>query len=532
MSESFDFIVVGSGSGGAVVATRLVEAGHSVALMEAGPSDRHLFIQAPAGSFMLAKTGHSTPHETVPQAHALGRRMYIPTGHTLGGGSSVNGMVYMRGQPEDYDHWRDLGNPGWGYDDVLPWFRRAEDNQRLAGLAHGQGGPLTVSDPTHRHALSRAFVLAAQQAGHAYNDDFNKGRGQGNTHGQQGVGFFQTTTKAGRRASTAAAYLSRVRGSERLAVRLNAPVTGLVLEGRRVRGVRVAGKGGGSEVLAARAGVVLSAGTFATPKLLMLSGIGPAEHLAGHGIPLAWDMPAVGQNLHDHLEVQLEARLKEPISLFGHDKGWRRYRHGLEWLLFRSGVLTSTIVESGGFFDLDGDGRPDMQIHVIPALSGDVDRVPARVHGISIDPGFLRPKSRGEVRLASADPFARPVIDPHFLEAPEDMETLLAGIACTRQIMAQPALADLIAEELLPGAAVTSRADLEAFVRGYAKTAYHPVGTCAMGQVTDHRLKVRGAENLWIADASVMPHIVSGNTNAPTIMIGERAADFIKADVA
>jgi len=534
--EEFDFIVVGGGSGGNVVATRLVEAGHRVLILEAGKSDRHMFVTAPAGLFMLAKTGRNLVHETSPQAGANGRPMYIPTGFTLGGGSSVNAMIYIRGQAEDYDDWRAMGNVGWGWDDVLPFFLKAENNQRLSNRMHGNAGPLPVSDPPYRHALSRAFVLAAQQAGHAFNHDFNQGAAQGNNHGQQGVGFYQTTTLDGERASTSRAYLPRVRSSGRLAVRVKSPVSSIVLEGRKAVGVRVRLGGRAETQIRAKKGVVLAAGALVTPKILMLSGIGPGAHLKDKGVPVLIDLPGVGKNMHDHLEVYVTAQIKQPISMLGENKGLRRIRHGLEWLLFRQGILTSNIAEAGGFFDTDGDGRPDVQIHVLPVINSDHGSAPLPGHGISLDPGFLRPKSRGEVWLRSADPRDHALVDPHFLEAQEDVDTLVRGVRLSRAILAQPALADLVSAELQPGPGVVSDAEIEAFVRANAKTVYHPVGTCRMGPdelgVVDATLKLKGAENIWISDASVMPHIVSGNTNAPTIMIGERAADFILRAVA
>jgi choline dehydrogenase len=531
----FDFIVVGGGSGGNVVAARLVEAGHTVLVLEAGKSDRHLFVKAPAGLFMLAKTGRNLVHETSPQKSADGRPMFIPTGFTLGGGSSVNGMVYIRGQPEDYDDWRAMGNVGWGWDDVLPFFVRAENNQRLSNEMHGNAGPLPVSDPTHRHALSKAFVLAAQQAGHAFNHDFNQGTVQGNRHGQQGVGYYQTTTLHGERASTTSAYLSRVEKGGRLAVKVKSPVSSIVLEGRKAVGVRVRLEGGAETQIRAKRGVVLAAGALVTPKILMLSGIGPGAHLQAKGVPVQIDLPGVGKNMHDHLEVHVTARIKRPISMVGENKGLKRIRHGLEWLLFRQGMLTSNIVEVGGFFDTDGDGRPDVQIHVVPSINSDYGKDPPPGHGISLDPGFLRPKSRGEVLLRSPDPKDHALVDPHFLEAQEDVDALVRGVHLSRAILAQPALARLVTEELQPGPAAATDAAIERFVRANAKTVYHPVGTCRMGPdelgVVDAGLKLKGAENIWISDASVMPHIVSGNTNAPTIMIGERAADFISRAV-
>lgn len=530
----YDFIVVGGGSGGNVAATRLVEAGQRVLILEAGRKDNHLYVTAPAGLFMLQDTGHAIAHDTVAQASARGRTMYIPVGATLGGGSSVNGMVYIRGQSDDYDEWHALGNAGWGWDDVLPYFKRAENNQRLSDSAHGNSGPLTVSDPTYKHALSRAFVLAAQQAGHKFNHDFNQAGGGSNQHPQLGVGYYQTTTSRGTRASTAMTYLARVKGNRNLDIKVNSPVSAILFEGRRATGVKVRPEGGPETTIRARKGVVLSAGALVTPKLLMLSGIGPGAHLQSLGIDVHVDAPGVGKNLQDHLEVPVQARTKEPISLFGENKGWRRIRHGLEWVLFRQGVLTSTIVEAGGFFDLDGDGRPDLQIHVVPCFNSDVDRAAVAGHGIAIDPCFLRPKSRGEVTLRSKDPADKALIDPHFLESPEDVETLVRGVHLCRAILAQPALADILVEEVTPGAAVASDADIEQFVRQYAKTAYHPVGTARMGSdemgVVDNRLKLKGIDNLWVSDASVMPRLVSGNTNAPTIMIGERAAEFILAD--
>ncbi len=529
--SDYDYVVVGGGSGGNVVATRLVEAGNRVLLLEGGKRDNHLYVKAPAGMFMLSDTGHAISHETVPQASAKGRPMYIPTGATLGGGSSVNGMVYIRGQREDYDDWHAAGNPGWSWDDVLPYFKRAENNQRLANDDHGTDGPLPVSDPTHKHVLSRAFVLAAQQAGYPFSHDFNAQNGPGNRHGQLGVGYYQTTTIRGTRASTTATYLARIRDNNNLTVKVNSPVSHLLFEGRKAVGVRAAVDGGEEVEIRARKGIVLSAGALVTPKILMLSGIGPGAHLQSLGLAVLQDMPGVGQNLQDHLEVHVQARTREPISLFGHNKGWRRIRHGIEWVFFRQGILTSNIVEAGGFFDLDGDGRPDVQIHVVPTFNSDVDRAAPDGHGFSLDPCYLRPKSRGEVRLRSADPKERPLVDPHFLEAQEDVDTLVRGVHLSRSILRQPALAQLLAEEVMPGPAVQSDADIESFVRGNAKTAYHPVGTCRMGNderaVVDHRLKLRGFDNVWISDASVMPLLVSGNTNAPTIMIGERAADFI-----
>lgn len=534
-SDPYDYIVVGGGSGGNVVATRLVEAGNRVLLLEAGKTDDVLMVKAPAGIFKLTTTERSLVHKTIAQPEAGGRPLFIPTGFTLGGGSSINGMIYIRGQPEDYDDWAALGNVGWGWDDVLPYFLKAENNQRLSNRVHGNSGPLPVSDPTYKHPLSQAFVRAAQQAGYDYSDDFNRAIQAGsNQHGQEGVGYYQTTTRNGQRASTAAAYLSRVRKNKNLTLHLKSPVSRILIEGRRAVGVVARINGGAEREIRARKGVVLSAGALVSPKILMLSGVGPGAHLQQKGVQVKLDLPGVGRNLHDHLEVHVTGETREPISMVGQDRGLRKIRHGIEWVFFKQGILTSNIVEAGGFFDTDGDGRPDIQIHVIPGINGDFDRPPLPGHGISLDPGFLRPKSRGEVTLKSNNPDDHAVVDPHFLEAQEDVDTLIAGVHLSRKIMAQPALASILSRELLPGSNFNTDAELERFVRKYAKTVYHPVGTLKMGNdghsVVDNRLKLKGLDNLWVSDASVMPQIVSGNTNAPTIMIGERAADFILQD--
>lgn len=520
--KAYDYIVIGGGSAGCVVTHRLVEAGHRVLLLEAGPPDNSIFIHTPATFVRVIGTRRTWIYETEPQAHAAGRRMSVPQGRTLGGGSSVNAMVYIRGTPADYDGWRDAGCAGWGWADVLPFFRRAERNQRLAGPLHGVDGPLAVSDTPYRHPLSQAFVRGAQELGFAYNDDFNGA-------GQAGVGFYQTTTFDGRRGSTAATYLAAVRGDPKLTVETDACVTRIVFERGAAVGVQYR-RGGVEHTVRAQREIVLSAGALASPKLLMLSGIGPAGQLLEQGIPVVHDAPDVGRHFQDHLEVSLYGRTRRPISLLGQDRGWNALRHGAQYGLFHTGLLTSNVVESGGFFDTGGSGRPDVQFHVLPVLVGDVGRAPLDGHGISLNPCFLRPKSRGVVRLRSADPQAPVRFDGQFLSHPDDFATLRRGLDLAREILRAPSMTKLISAELLPAG---TRTDLDAYVREHAKTVYHPAGTCRMGgdadAVVDPELRVRGVRGLRICDASVMPSLVSGNTNAPTIMIAERCADFLLA---
>lgn len=524
---TYDHIVVGGGSAGCVVTHRLVQAGHSVLLLEAGPSDNSQFIRMPATFVRVIGTERTWVYETEPQQHAEGRKMFVPQGRTLGGSSSVNAMVYIRGQAHDYDGWAADGCTGWAYQDVLPWFRKAECNQRLADAFHGSEGPLKVADTRFRHPLSLAFVRGAQECGLTYNHDFNGAN-------QAGVGFYQTTTHEGERASTAATYLAAVRHSPKLRVETGALVEKVVIEGGRATGVVWRDAGGQRRSAQARCEVVLAAGALATPKLLMLSGVGPGEHLQGLGIPVLQNLPGVGQNFQDHLEVSVYGRCREPISMAGQDQGLTALRHGLQWHLTRTGLLTSNVVESGGFVDSLGTGRPDLQFHVLPVLVGDVDREPMEGHGISINPCFLRPASRGSLFLNSTDAGAPARFDGNFLAKQADVDTLVRGLKLARRILRSPSMEKIISAELAPSdRPELSDAELEHFVRQRAKTVYHPSGTCRMGAPGDSRtvvtpdLRVKGVAALRVCDASVMPTLVSGNTNAPTVMIAERCADFM-----
>lgn len=522
--ESFDYIVVGAGSAGCVISQRLVAAGNTVLLLEDGPKDNSPFVHMPATFVRLLGTERSVIFQSEPNSHAANRVMHIPQGRMLGGGSSINAMIYIRGQAADYDEWQALGCKNWAWDDVLPVFKRAESNEIFADPYHGTEGLLKVSDARHRHPLSLAFIQAAQQAGLPYNRDFNGEQ-------QTGVGFYQSTTYQGQRGSTASTYLADVRHNDKLTVRTDTKVLSLIMQDERAVGVRYRTSQGEHSAYAAQE-VVLSAGTLSTPKILMLSGIGPAAALSPLNIPVVRDLPGVGQNFQDHLEVAVYAQTHDPISLAGQDKGFKAFMNGLQYKLFRSGLLTSNVVESGGFADTDGDGRADVQFHVLPVLVGDVDREPLAGHGLTINPCFLRPQSRGQLSLQSNNPDDPIALDSGFLSHEADVATLMRGVKLARNILRQPALNKLISKELLPSSHETlDDAALEQHIRQYAKTVYHPSGTCKMGEdplaVVDSQLRVHGIQGLRIADASVIPKIVSGNTNAPTIMIAERCAEFI-----
>lgn len=526
----FDYIIIGGGSAGCVLAARLTEdPAVNVALLEAGPADNSVLIHCPAGLAVLAKNGQANwKFDTTAQPGLNGRRGYQPRGKVLGGSSSVNAMIYIRGQKEDYDHWASEGNPGWSFDEVLPYFKKAEDNDRGADAFHGQGGPLHVQDLTTPNRLGPVFVEAGRQAGYPLNPDFNGAS-------QEGVGVYQVTHKNGERFSAAKGYLTPSRGRSNLHVFTGAHTTRILLEHKRAVGVEFVHEGALKELRASRE-VLLSAGALQSPQILMLSGIGPHQHLVEKGIATLHDLPGVGQNLHDHIDVVQVVNAPHLTETFGVSfKGLANAVRGIfEWRKQRTGMLTTNFAEAGGFIKSQpGERTPDLQFHFAIAKLVNHGRSTVLGHGYSCHVCLLRPYSRGSVRLASKDPMAAPLIDPNFLGERDDVERLVRGFKLMRTVLQQPALAALGGKEGPRSAAARNDFEIEQFIRDNADTVYHPVGTCRMGKgpmdVVDHELRVRGIQGLRVVDASIMPRVVSGNTNAPTIMIAEKAADLIKA---
>lgn len=520
--ETFDYVVVGAGSGGCVVAARLTEAGARVLLLEAGGPDEMREIHIPAAFPKLFRSPLDWNYETEPQEHLNGRRLYWPRGKMLGGSSSINAMIYIRGHRSDYDGWAALGNRGWSYEDVLPYFRRAEDFEDGANEYHGAGGPLHVENRRYTHEICDAITRGFEALGYPRNDDFNGPE-------QEGVGRYHVTQKNGARHSTATAYLrpALARGGPgHLEARTGALVTRVQIDDGRATGVTYRDEAGEHKVRASR-GVVLAAGAITSPHLLMLSGVGERAMLEAAGVEVVHELPGVGQNLQDHLFVPVvydteTASLKDALS---------EAQMSL-YMTEGRGMLCSNVGETGGFMRTDPAlEAPDLQFHNGAALFVDHGFLELDGHHYTLLPSLIAPRSRGQIRLASADPGDRPLIEPNYLSDPRDMDVLVAGVELARRVGDTPALAPYRLTEVMPGEAVTDRAGLEAYIREQAMTIYHPVGTCKMGHdelaVVDDELRVRGLENLWVADASVMPVIPRGNTNAPTIMIGEKAADLI-----
>jgi choline dehydrogenase len=522
-----DYLVVGGGSAGCVVASRLSEDPNAqVAIFEAGARNDSLLVNWPAGYSKLQGEKFRWEWMTAPQKHLDNRRVLFPQGKILGGGSAVNSMVYIRGNRRDYDHWADLGNEGWSFDDVLPYFKRSEDNERFCDRFHGIGGLLGVADQRYPIDLTRRFVRAAQEAGFPYTSDFNGAS-------QHGVGFYQVTQRRVRRSSSATAFLYPALARKNLMLETNARVTRIVIEKGRAVGVELLRRGASRpEIVRARREVIVSSGAINSPKLLLLSGIGPAEELRPAGVAVTHDLPGVGKNLQDHMDVYCCAALKEALSYNGHDSGLKMIRHGVEFLMFGTGAVSSNVCEAGAFVSTTGDvDWPDIQMHFLPAYVIDHGRIKVGGHGMTLNTAYLRPESRGEVTLASANPLDEPLIDPNYLCAPGDLRHSIDGFKLAREILSQSSLASITTTEHLPGADIRSDADIAAYVRQYGKTDFHPAGTCKMGSdraaVVDSDLKVRGLEGLRVIDASVMPTLISGNTNATSIMIGEKGSDAL-----
>ena len=526
----FDYVIVGAGSAGCVLANRLsADGANSVLLLEAGPKDSNIWIHVPLGYGKLFKDKTvNWMYQTEPEPGLGGRTVFQPRGKVLGGSSSINGLLYVRGQHEDYDRWRQHGNAGWGFDDVLPYFKKAEDQQRGADDFHGAGGPLPVSDWRQADPLSEAFVQAAAQTGIPVNPDFNGAV-------QEGAGFFQTTTRRGRRASTAVAYLRPAKGRTNLKVETSALAQRIVFDGRRADAVEYR-QGGTLRTARARKEILVSSGAYNSPQLLQLSGVGPAELLRTHGINVVLDAPGVGHDLQDHLQVRMVMRCAQRITLndvVNHPL--RRMLAGARYAAFRKGPLTIAAGTSGAFFKTSPRlATPDIQIHFLPFST---DKMGEKLHpfsGFSASVCQLRPESRGSLRIRSADPAVPPEIRINYLATEVDRTANVEGLKILRKILQAPALSSYVTEEVDPGAKVSTDEELLNYCRQRGSTIYHPTSTCRMGSdplaVVDQRLRVRGIEGLRVVDGSIMPDLVSGNTNAAIIMIAEKASDMILAE--
>ena len=527
---NFDYIVVGGGSGGCVLAARLSEdPSVSVALIEAGPVDKNILIHVPAGFALLAQRNIANWNfDTVPQKGLNGRVGWQPRGKVLGGSSSINAMIYIRGHRTDYDHWAAEGNPGWSYDEVLPYFRRSEHNERISDEYHGSQGPLNVADLRSPNKTLQSFVDAGREAGFPVNDDFNGAE-------QEGIGAYQVTQRNGERLSVAKAYLTPNLGRKNLTVFTNAHTTRVLFQGKRATGVEFR-RDGKTEQIGANHEVLMAAGALQTPQILMLSGVGSGRELAELGIKVVHDLPGVGRNLHDHVDAVHVVHAPAMKETFGISlRGIGRILGAIpEWRNKRTGLLTTNFGEGGGFIrSQSSETVPDLQLHFVIGKLVDHGRQTIFGHGYSTHVCLLRPKSRGSVTLASSDPFQAPRIDPNFLDDPDDVCRMVRGFRIVRDIAKQSPLARFGGKEHVRSASAATDAEIEQFIRTYSDTIYHPVGTCRMGSgaldVVGADLRVHGLEGLRVVDASMMPRIIGGNTNAPVIMVAEKASDMIKA---
>ncbi|MCY6382292.1 GMC family oxidoreductase [Hoeflea prorocentri] len=525
MNKGYDFIIIGGGSAGSVVATRLSENPDvQVLLLEAGGRDWHPFYHLPAGFAKMTKGIGSWGWHTVPQRNMKDRVFRYTQAKVIGGGSSINAQIYTRGNALDYDEWRQMGCEGWGYDDVLPYFKKAEDNDTFEDKYHGKGGPLGVSQPRAPLAICEAYFAAAAERGIPRNQDVTGEK-------QDGVAYYQLTQRNARRSSAAMAYLAPNRGRQNLRVKTGVQVRRIVVENGVAKGVELMD---GSRLTAA-CEVILSSGSIGSPRLLQLSGIGPADHLESLGISVVCDQPEVGSNLQDHLDLYCICEVSGPHTYDRYAKPLWSALAGLQYLLTKRGPVSSSLFETGGFWYADPEARsPDLQFHL--GLGTGIESGVAAMPdgGVTLNSCYLRPRSRGSVRLQSGNPEDAPLIDPNYLDDPQDREMSIRGLKLTQEILAQAALKPFIKAERLPGPAVKTDDDYFGFICEHSKTSHHAAGTCRMGPgdgaVVDPRLRFNGLEHLRVVDASIMPTVISSNTNAAAIMIGEKAADMIRQD--